>query len=69
MGLTFPHRRQLLLNEMATIQDVVDLYRILKDERQAMFYLSLCAIASKERISLKVELQSLGREQEFHHLN
>ena len=54
---------------MATIQDVVDLYRILKDERQAMFHLSLCAIASKERISLKVELQSLGREQEFHHLN
>ena len=32
MDLTIPHWRQLLINEMATIQDVIDLYPIMKDE-------------------------------------
>ena len=49
MDLAFPHRRQLLINEMATIQDVVDLYPILKDERQLIFYFSLYASASKKK--------------------
>ena len=46
--LVFPHWRLLLINEMATIQDVVDLYPILKDERQ-VFYFSLYANASKKK--------------------
>lgn len=54
MDLAFPHWRQLLINEIATIQDVVDLYPILKDERQLTFYFSLYASASKKKISLKV---------------
>ena len=32
MDLTIPHWRQLLINEMAAIQDVIGLYPILKDE-------------------------------------
>ena len=67
--LVFPHWRLLLINEMATIQDVVDLYPILKDERQVIFYFSLYANVSKKKISLKVELQRLDRVQECHHLN
>ena len=34
MDLTFPHRRNLLIREMATIREVIDLYPLLQDETQ-----------------------------------
>ena len=32
MNLTFPHRRQLLIQDMSTIREVIDLYPILQYE-------------------------------------
>ena len=32
MDLTFPHQRNLLIHEMATIRKVIDLYPLLQDE-------------------------------------
>ena len=34
MDLTFPHRKDLLIREMATIREVIDLYSLLQDEIQ-----------------------------------
>ena len=34
MDLTFPHRKNLLIREMATIREVTDLYSLLQDEIQ-----------------------------------
>ena len=34
MDLTFPHRRNLLIREMAIIREVIDLYPLLQDETQ-----------------------------------
>ena len=40
MNLTFPHRRQLLIQGMSTIRKVINLYPILQYERQV--YLNPC---------------------------
>ena len=40
INLTFPHRRQLLIQGMSTIREVINLYPILQYERQV--YLNPC---------------------------
>ena len=62
MNLKFPHRRQLLIQEMSTIREVIDLYPILQNERQV--YLNPSDFTT-ELLTLKkffcIGLMSIGR--------
>ena len=62
MNLTFPHRRQLLIQGMSTIREVIDLYPILQNERQV--YLNPCDFTT-ELLTLKklycMGLMTIGR--------
>ena len=53
MSLTFPHRRQLLIQDMSTMREVIDLYPILQYERQV--YLNPCDFTT-ELLTLKKNL-------------
>ena len=62
MNLTFPHRRQLLIQDMSTIREAIDLYPILQNERQ--LYLNPCDFTT-ELLTLKKKfcmgLMRIGR--------
>ena len=62
MNLTFPHRRQLLIQGMSTIREVIDLYPILQNERQV--YLNPCDFTT-DLLTLKklfcMGLMTIGR--------
>ena len=45
MDVTFPHRRHMIVNEMARVKEVLELYPILQDDEQVHFFLSVFSVS------------------------